>query len=702
MPRATTRTARSTASGSMSGRSGTAPTCFTSARCPEPARSPFAPRTGLPGWPRSTAGRRIARGSAASWTAASGPPRGRSRGGRRAIYSRATHDPDHPDVRRLRAHHAARDRRGEAQRDCAHDDPRQPRLVAGARRDAPSSRAGPGGAGRRVVDGAVSLPHRQRRPSLRRPARVSAAELHGARPLRAPGRTDQVGGGSGRQAHRDVQLHREWLDLVPAFSSLHRAGSVGDRVVDRRHRHPLVRADGPEAAAGCARAREGPLAVGDADRRRAGGHLQSAAARGLPSTDGTDHPPVPRLSPGRARVLSEDGRVPPAAPDRTSARSVGGEPVDRAAPHRGVQRRQRLLHRGAAGIPVRDAVARGRARGHDGRDGRGLPSLWARAQPVTDRGVRRRGVSPGIHEPPGDDRGILRGLPRGGLTMPIILGTGAYRYQVVDAWAKLPPGREFNADVAAVGVDKQDRIYAFNRGQHPMVVLDRDGNFLSSWGEGLFRRAHGVHMAPDDTLWLTDDGDHTVRHCTLDGKVLLTLGIPGAPRPYMSGEPFHRCTHTALSPEGDLYVSDGYGNSRVHKYAPNGTLLRSWGEPGTDPGQFNIPHNICCDADGWVYVADRENHRVQVFDGNGRYETQWNNMHRPSGLFMERGSSPRFYVGEIGGGMGVNYDMPNIGPRVSIYSAKGEMLARLGQRPAGLEPGQFMSPQGLAVDSRGV
>jgi DNA-binding beta-propeller fold protein YncE len=284
---------------------------------------------------------------------------------------------------------------------------------------------------------------------------------------------------------------------------------------------------------------------------------------------------------------------------------------------------------------------------------------------------------------------------------PVILGMGAYRYEVVDNWAKLPPGREFNADVAAVGVDAQDRVYAFNRGAHPMVVFDRDGNFLRSWGEGVFRRAHGVHMAPDDTLWLTDDGDHTVRHCTLDGKVLLTLGVPGVPKPYMSGEPFHRCTHTALSPQGDLYVSDGYGNSRVHKFAPNGTLLRSWGEPGTDPGQFNIAHNICCDADGWVYVADRENHRVQVFDGNGKYEAQWNNMHRPSGLFMERGTPGHFYVGEVGAGMAVNQDMPNIGPRVSIYSHKGEMLARLGNRPAGLEPGQFISPHGLAVDSRG-
>src|SRR4029434_4498523 len=112
--------------------------------------------------------------------------------------------------------------------------------------------------------------------------------------------------------------------------------------------------------------------------------------------------------------------------------------------------------------------------------------------------------------------------------MPEILGTGAYRYEIHGNRAKLPPGQEFNADVAAVGVDAQDRVYAFNRGRHPMVVLDREGNFLRSWGEGVFHRAHGVHMGPDDTLWLTDDGDHTVRHCTLVRRVLKTIVLPRA------------------------------------------------------------------------------------------------------------------------------------------------------------------------------
>src|SRR3984957_15465639 len=276
--------------------------------------------------------------------------------------------------------------------------------------------------------------------------------------------------------------------------------------------------------------------------------------------------------------------------------------------------------------------------------------------------------------------------------MAIIVGTGDFKYRIVEDWAKLPDGWSFK-EVGAVGVDAKDNVYVFNRGDHPVMVFDRNGNFLRSWGEGQYPRAHGVHMGPDDSISLTDDGGHFMRKCSLDGKVLLEIGVPGKPALYMSGEPFHRCTHTALSPKGDyLYISDGYGNSRVHKYTPDGKRVTSWGEPGTDPGQFNIAHNICCDPDGWVYVADRENHRVQVFDGNGKYEAQWNNMHRPSGLYMETGSrTPRFYVGEIGPDMAFNIDLPNCGPRVSIYTSKGELLARLRHPHAGLDPGPFLS-----------
>jgi len=285
--------------------------------------------------------------------------------------------------------------------------------------------------------------------------------------------------------------------------------------------------------------------------------------------------------------------------------------------------------------------------------------------------------------------------------MTLIVGDGEYKYEVVENWAKLPPGWSFK-EVAAVGVDRNDNVYCFNRGEHPMIVFDRDGNFLRSWGEGVFPRAHGVYMAPDDTIWLTDDGDHTVRQCTLDGKILLTLGVSGKPAPFMSNEPFHRCTHTAMTPKGEILISDGYGNAAVHKYSPDGKLLKTWGAPGTDPGEFNIVHNICCDADGWVYVADRENHRVQVFNCDGVYETQWNNLHRPSALYITPGKCPVCFIGEIGPGMAVNKNVPNIGARVSILDHTGKRIGRFGGMFASFtNPGEFTSPHGITVDSHG-
>ena len=149
-------------------------------------------------------------------------------------------------------------------------------------------------------------------------------------------------------------------------------------------------------------------------------------------------------------------------------------------------------------------------------------------------------------------------------------------------------------------------------------------------------------------------------------------------------------------------MSDGYGNSCVHKYAPDGKHLMCWGTTGTDPGEFNIVHNIVTDEDGWVYVADRENHRVQVFDGNGNYEAQWNNMHRPCALYCCGGKNPQFIIGELGPGMPVNSKYRNIGPRLSIVDKAGALISRLGGEDGpGTETGRFLAPHGLAVDSRG-
>ena len=151
----------------------------------------------------------------------------------------------------------------------------------------------------------------------------------------------------------------------------------------------------------------------------------------------------------------------------------------------------------------------------------------------------------------------------------VTLGSGDYIYEPVEDWAKLPPGWSFK-EIGGIGVDDNDQVYVFSRGEHPMIVFDRDGNFLRSWGEGVFARAHGVFVAPDQTLWLTDDADHSVRQCTQDGKILLTLGTPGKPAAYMGGTPFHPALHPYRdgAERRPAYISDGYGPTRGSTNTP--------------------------------------------------------------------------------------------------------------------------------------
>ncbi len=281
------------------------------------------------------------------------------------------------------------------------------------------------------------------------------------------------------------------------------------------------------------------------------------------------------------------------------------------------------------------------------------------------------------------------------------LGSGAHTYEPVSDWANLPDDLVLG-DVAGIAVDDKDRVYLFNRGETPVVVLNQSGDVLDAWGRGIFQNPHGASIGPDQCLYLTDNFDHTVRKFTLDGRLLLEIGTAGVSSGFMSGKPFCKCTHSAISPSGDIYVSDGYQNACIHKFDPSGKLLKSWGSPGTGPGEFNLPHNICCDADGWVYVADRENSRVQIFDDDGRFETQINNMHRPSGLAIMPGSCPDCIVGELASYLKVNRDFPNLGPFVSIMDQNSKMVSRLDAgQGAGLGPGQFLSPHSIAYDSKG-
>lgn len=281
--------------------------------------------------------------------------------------------------------------------------------------------------------------------------------------------------------------------------------------------------------------------------------------------------------------------------------------------------------------------------------------------------------------------------------MTTILGSGDYVYEELADWAQLPKGWSFH-EVPDVAVDAQDRVYVFGRGEHPMMIFEADGSFVNAWGEGQFVRPHGLTIGPDGNLYCADDGGHCIYKCTPAGKVLMTIGAPGQPAPRLSGKPFNQPTKVAFDPQGDLYIADGYGNAQVHKYSAAGEYLFSWGEYGTDPGQFNLVHSICTDAEGRVYVADRENHRVQVFDPAGHYIAQWNNMHRPCGLHIAGGLA---YVGQLPSHLAVNADYPNIGACVTIHDLTGKRLAKLGDVRPGEGPGQFTAPHGLAVDSEG-
>ena len=282
------------------------------------------------------------------------------------------------------------------------------------------------------------------------------------------------------------------------------------------------------------------------------------------------------------------------------------------------------------------------------------------------------------------------------------LGSGDFVYEELAEWAKLPDGWGFK-EVVDVVVDSQNRVYAFDRGEHPLTVFERDGTFLTSWGEGLFTRPHGVSIRTEashgEVIYCVDDEGHWIGKFTLEGALLMSIGRRNEPAPAQSGEPFNRPTKVAFDPKtSDLYITDGYGNARVHKYSTEGAHLASWGDYGTDPGQFNLPHSVGTDSQGRVYIADRESHRIQIFDDQGNYLEQWSNMHRPCGLHI---SDDLVYVGQMPTNLPVNSDYPNLGACVTIHDRSGRRLARLGDIRCGEAPGQFIAPHGLALDSHG-
>jgi DNA-binding beta-propeller fold protein YncE len=265
----------------------------------------------------------------------------------------------------------------------------------------------------------------------------------------------------------------------------------------------------------------------------------------------------------------------------------------------------------------------------------------------------------------------------------VVFGSGEFAYSPHVGWGSGTRGHELGL-VSDVATDSQDRVYIFNRVPETAVLMfDREGNFLRSWGQDIFTEPHSIWIDAGDRVYLTDTGDHTVRCCTTDGEVLQTWGVAGqvgAP-----GMPFNRPSGAMVGPSGALYVSDGYGQSRVHKFAPSGELLLSWGEPGAGPGEFSLPHSVWVDRGERVFIIDRENHRIQIFDSEGRYLTEWGDFVRPQGIFVD--ANDIVYVVEAR-------------PGIRIMTLDGEVLG--GWTDAGDGPGQFRQfPHSVCVDSRG-
>jgi len=260
---------------------------------------------------------------------------------------------------------------------------------------------------------------------------------------------------------------------------------------------------------------------------------------------------------------------------------------------------------------------------------------------------------------------------------------GIPRYQVVAGWPRLPDNSKLGP-VAAVAADSSDRIYVFHRGKQPILVFDRDGKFVRSWGDGLVKTAHGLRVDRDNNVWITDIGSHLVTKFDPEGKVLLTLGQKD--RPGDGPDQFNKPTDVAVAASGEIYVSDGYGNSRVVKFSKEGKYLKEWGKKGTGEGEFNLPHVVFLDTGGRVHVGDRENNRVQIFDPDGKFLGQWKDTGAPFGLFLTPGGRALIADGRAND--------------VKVLDSMGKLLGRWGEKGTG--PGQFSGPHWVCADGQGA
>ena len=242
------------------------------------------------------------------------------------------------------------------------------------------------------------------------------------------------------------------------------------------------------------------------------------------------------------------------------------------------------------------------------------------------------------------------------------------------------PANWVEGEASGVALNSKGHIFLFQRTRPMLSEFDEKGHYIRSLGEGLFDHPHGLRIDADDNIWTTDDTNNTVLKLSPAGKVLLVLGR----RNNYGGDAnwlFNKPADVAFSKNGNIFVADGYGNSRVVKFDRNGNYIKSWGSYGSGPGAFMLPHSIVIDKNERVYVGDRENARIQIFDADGRFLAQWTGIGYPYGLFI----TPDQHIWMVDGGF----------DRIVELDQTGKILGAIGS--PGHQPGQLAWGHFLAI-----